>query len=109
MYHSKNPRWAAILECRAKHDENKPQKSTHLEDFRINAIKKVQLNQQGNLLTENEEKNEIIEANYVWNIHITISSKLPFLNRDWTKLLPWIFGKLLSNLLWKGSELAQSP
>ena len=39
-------------------------------------------------MTENEEINEIIEANYVWNIHITISSKVPFLNRDWSKLLP---------------------
>ena len=39
-------------------------------------------------MTENEEKNEIIEANYAWNIHLMICSKVAFLNRDWSKLLP---------------------
>ena len=39
-------------------------------------------------MTEKEEKNEIIEANYAWNIHLTIYSKMAFLNRDWSKLLP---------------------
>ena len=42
-------------------------------------------------MTEKEEKNQIIEANYAWNIHLTIYSKMAFLNRDWSKLLPWIF------------------
>lgn len=27
-------------------------------------------------MMENEEKNEIIEANYAWTIHLTICSKL---------------------------------
>ena len=39
-------------------------------------------------MTENEEKNEIIEANYAWNIHLTSCRKMAFLNRDWSKLLP---------------------
>ena len=34
------------------------------------------------------KKNEIIEANYAWNIHLTIYSKMAFLNRDWSKMLP---------------------
>ena len=42
-------------------------------------------------MTKNEEKNEIIGANYASNIHLTICSKVAFLNRDWSKLLPWIF------------------
>ena len=49
----------------------------------------------GNFLTnrwrKTRKKNEIIEANYASNIHLTICSKAAFLNRDWSKLLPWIF------------------
>ena len=39
-------------------------------------------------MTENEEKNEIIEVHNVLNIHLTVYSKMAFLNRDWSKLLP---------------------
>ena len=39
-------------------------------------------------MTENEEKNEIIEVHNVLNIHLTVYSKMTFLNRDWSKLLP---------------------
>ena len=39
-------------------------------------------------MTETEGKNEITEANLAWNIHLTICSKMAFLNRDWSKLLP---------------------
>ena len=44
------------FECRAKHSENKPLKSTHLKDFRINRIKRPQLNQQRNSLTNRWRK-----------------------------------------------------
>ena len=43
-------------------------------------------------------KNEIIEANYAWKFHLTVCSKTAFLNRDWSKLLPWIFERLLSRI-----------
>ena len=62
MYHSKKLRRAAILDCRAKHDENKPWKLTHLEDSCINTITRVQVNQQRNFLTNRWWK---IELNYV--------------------------------------------
>ena len=39
-------------------------------------------------MTENEEKYEIIEVHNVLNIHLTVYSKMAFLNRDWSKLLP---------------------
>ena len=41
-------------------------------------------------MTENEEKNEIIEVHNVLNIHLMIMvySKMGFLNRDWSKLFP---------------------
>ena len=38
-------------------------------------------------MTETEGKNETTEANLAWNIHLTICSKMAFLNRDWSKLL----------------------
>ena len=59
------------------------------KDFRISTIKRAQLNEfLGESMTKNKEKNEIIEANYAWIIHLTICSKMAFLNRDWSKLLP---------------------
>ena len=47
----KTPKMSSHFECRAKHSENKPLKSTHLKDFRINRIKRPQRNQQRNSLT----------------------------------------------------------
>ena len=52
-------------------------------------------------MTKKEEKNEIIEANYSWNIHLMICSKVAFLNRSWlVEIAPVNLCKLLSNLLW---------
>ena len=85
----KHPRWAAILECRAKHDKNKPKKSTHVKDFRITTIKRAQLNQQRNFLRnrwrKTREKTKLLRlttSNYAWNIHLTICSKMAF-SQSW--------------------------
>ena len=52
----KTPKMSSHFECRAKHSENEPLKSTHLKDFRINRIKRPKLNQQRNSLTNRWRK-----------------------------------------------------
>ena len=35
---------------------------------------------------------------YAWNTHLTICGKMAFLNRDWSKLFPWIFAAVQTPL-----------